>query len=176
MDLEARSLGQPGAHFGMFVGGVIIRDQMHIQMWRNGAIDPLQKTKELLVSVPGLAVGEHGSSSDVEGCKQGGGAMADIVMRDTLHVAQSHGQHGLCATEGLDLRLLIHRQHDSVVWRVQIQGDDIAYLLHKKRVVGQLECLRAIGQRSETPGERSISTDGWLPLLVERSSVFRQVV
>jgi hypothetical protein len=43
---------------------------MHIQMLRNGAIDALEKAKKIMVSMRGLTVGDHGSSSDVEGCKQ----------------------------------------------------------------------------------------------------------
>jgi hypothetical protein len=43
---------------------------MHIQMLRNGAIDALEKAKTSLVSMPGLTVGGHGSTSDVEGRKQ----------------------------------------------------------------------------------------------------------
>ena len=75
--------------------------------------------------------------------------LADIVMRDTLHVAPSHGQHGLGATEGLDLRLLIYRQHDSVIWRVQVQGDDIAYLPTKKGSLDSLKVLLRWGCRAK---------------------------
>jgi hypothetical protein len=39
-------------------------------MLRNGAIDALEKAKKIMVSMRGLTVGDHGSSSDVEGCKQ----------------------------------------------------------------------------------------------------------
>jgi hypothetical protein len=77
VDLEARSLGQPGAHFGMSAGGLVDLRSMHIQMLRNGAIDALEKAKNILVSMPGLTVGDHGSSSDVEGRKQEGLPIAD---------------------------------------------------------------------------------------------------
>ena len=66
VDLKARSLGQPCAHFAMFVGGVVVHDQVHLQMGGNGTVDVLQKGQKFLVTVPGLAFGEHRSSSDVE--------------------------------------------------------------------------------------------------------------
>jgi len=69
VDLEARPLGQPGAHLAMLVGSVVVDDQVHIQMGGNGTVDSLQEGQKLLVAMPGLAIGEHGSGSDVEGCK-----------------------------------------------------------------------------------------------------------
>src|ERR1700722_10733898 len=50
-----------------------------------------------------------------------------------------HWQAGLCAVEGLDLRLLIDRKDDGVGGRIDIEPDDIAQLFDKLRVVGELE-------------------------------------
>lgn len=136
MNLESGPLGQPGAHFGMFVGGVIVHDQMHIQRGRNGRVDALKKAQKFLVAVPRLTVSEHSPCSNIEGRKQGGGSMADIVMRDAFHVTQAHGQHRLGAAQGLDLRLFIDGQHDGMIRRVQVQTDNVAYLLDEKRIVG----------------------------------------
>jgi hypothetical protein len=69
VDLEARPLGQPGTYFAMFVGGVVVDDQMHLQMGGNGTVDALQKSQKFLVAVPGLAFGEHRSSSDIK-CRE----------------------------------------------------------------------------------------------------------
>jgi hypothetical protein len=69
VDLEARPLGEPGAHFAVLVGSVVVDDQVHIQMVRNGTVDAFQKRQKLLVAVAGLAIGEHDSRSDVEGCE-----------------------------------------------------------------------------------------------------------
>src|SRR5277367_5115546 len=35
VDMQARPLPEPGAHFGVLVGGVVIHDQMHIQTGRD---------------------------------------------------------------------------------------------------------------------------------------------
>ena len=49
------------------------------------------------------------------------------------------GQARLGAIECLDLALLINRQHDGVVRRIDIEADDVAQLGDKLRIVGQLE-------------------------------------
>ena len=70
-------------------------------------IDPPQEAEELLIAVVGLALSDHRPSGHIQRGKQGGGAMADGVMGDALHVTQSHGQQGLGAIEGLDLRFRV---------------------------------------------------------------------
>jgi len=75
--------------------------------------------------------------------------MADIIVRDPFYITQSHGQHGLGAAQSLDLRFLIHRQHHRVVWRVEVQPDDVTHLLDKERIVREFECLGAMGLQSK---------------------------
>ena len=70
----------------------------------------------------GLALGEDRAGSDVERGKQGGRAVADVIVGDALDIAQSHGQHGLGAVQGLNLALLIDAQHQGMIGRVQIQA------------------------------------------------------
>ena len=74
MDVETEPRGQPDAHFGVLVGGVVVHDQVHVQLRWNRRVDPLQKTEELLMPVSGPAVSEDGSGSDVQSGKQCGGA------------------------------------------------------------------------------------------------------
>ena len=54
-----------------------------------------------------------------------------------------HGpwQHGLRAIECLDLALLVHAQNHGLQWRIQVQPDDIAHLVHKKWIGGELKGL-----------------------------------
>src|ERR1700759_3317367 len=76
--------------------------------------------------------------------------MADIIMSDTLYIAQTHRQHRLSAAQGLDLRLFIDGEHNGVIWRVEVQSHDVAYFLDKKRIVGKLECLAAMRLQSKS--------------------------
>jgi len=66
------------------------------------------------VPVPGLALGDHRTGANVQGGKQCGGAVADVVVGDALDVAQTHGQQRLGAIEGLDLRFLVNAEHHSL--------------------------------------------------------------
>src|SRR3984893_8266127 len=53
--------------------------------------------------------------------------------------AALHRQPRLGAVERLDLRLLIDRQHQRVLGRIDIEADDVLDLGGKLRIVGQLE-------------------------------------
>ncbi len=94
VDLEAGPLRQPESYLGMLVGGVVVYDQMNIKSLRHGLIDALEEPKELLMTVACLALRQDSAGGDVKGGKQGGGAMANVVVGDSFDVSKSHGQHG----------------------------------------------------------------------------------
>ena len=54
VDVIARSGGKPGANFGVLVRGVVINDEMQIEVGRNALIEVPQEGEELLMTVPGL--------------------------------------------------------------------------------------------------------------------------
>ena len=66
------------------------------------------------------------------------------VVRDALDIAQAHGQHGLGAVEGLDRALLIHAKHQGMVGRIQVQADDVPYLLDEKWIGLELKAAAAV--------------------------------
>ena len=72
VDVVSGSLCQPGFHFGMFVCGVIIDDEMHIEILGHAGIDVSQEGEELLMSVASLALGDHFTVGDIERGKQRG--------------------------------------------------------------------------------------------------------
>ena len=45
MEMEALMPRQPGADFGMLVGGVIVNDQMHVLLSRGLAVDRIEKAR-----------------------------------------------------------------------------------------------------------------------------------
>ena len=65
MDVKAGPLAKPGTHLRMLVGGVVVDDQMHVQMRRDRGVDPLQEAEELLMPVMCSALGEHRVGGDV---------------------------------------------------------------------------------------------------------------
>ena len=61
----AGPLRQPSAHLGMFVGGIVIDDQMKVEFGGYRLVQMAQEGEELLMAVAGLARGEHRARGDV---------------------------------------------------------------------------------------------------------------
>ena len=125
----AGPLRQPSAHLGMFVGGIVVDDQVEFEFWRHRPVQVTQEREELLMAVPRLTFREHSAGGDIQSREQSGGAMADIVMSHAFDVTQAHRQHGLGAVQGLNLAFFIDAEHQSVIRRVQVEADDVAHLL-----------------------------------------------
>src|SRR5215218_7766280 len=67
--------------------------------------------------------------------------MALVVMRHGATTSLLQRQARLGTVERLDLALLIHRKHQRLVRRIEIQADDVLHLLGKALVVRQLEAF-----------------------------------
>src|SRR4030042_3049154 len=65
--------------------------------------------------------------------------MTDVIMSDPFDISQPHRQKWLSAVKRLYLAFLVHAQHHGFIGRIQIQPDDIPYLLDKERVCGKLK-------------------------------------
>jgi len=157
VDLEAGPLRQPESYLGMLVGGVVVDDQMNSKTFWHGLIDALEELKKLLMTMTCLALGQDSAGGDIEGGKQGGGAVANVVVGYTFHVSKSHGEHRLGPVEGLNLGLLIDGEHDRMVRRVQIETYHISHFFNKEWIAGQLEVLAAVrlnGECSEDAMDR----------------------
>ena len=115
VEMEPRMFRQPLLHFGMFVCGVVIQDQMQVAVGRRLHLDELQKLQPLLMAMTILALSNERAVGDVEGRKQGRGPMAHIVMRHRAGTPFFERQSGLRAVERLDLAFLIAAQDQSVL-------------------------------------------------------------
>ena len=129
----------------MLVGAVGVHYQVDVQILWHRLLDFTEEAQELLVPVARPALGEHLAGGHVQGGEKGGGAVVDVVVRHTLHVTQAHGQQRLSPVQGLDLRLFVDAEHHRLVRWVQVQAGDVADLLHKERVGGELEMLLSVG-------------------------------
>ena len=58
----------------MFVGGVIVGDQMDLKVGGNIAVRVVAKTQELLMAMAGLALGDDAAIEHIERRKQRGSA------------------------------------------------------------------------------------------------------
>src|SRR5260370_42589402 len=71
----------------------------------------------------------------------------------------SHRERRLGAIQRLDLRFLIDAEHQRVVWRVEIEADDVAHpgsgpgqaLVNEERICRQLEGFAAVRLEAEAP-------------------------
>src|SRR5829696_8889784 len=107
MKVEARVPREPSADLGMLVGGVVINNQVQVQVRRGSAIDLVEEADELLVPMSTHALADHSPIQHVERGEQVCRAVALIVVGHCLAAPTLHWQFGLSAIERLDLRLLI---------------------------------------------------------------------
>src|SRR5271156_5023660 len=142
--MKARPTCQPRAHPRVLVSGVVVTNQMNLERGWHARLDMAQKRQELLVSMTRLALGEDTAIGDVEGGKQSGRTVTHVVVGNSLHIAQAHGQQGLRTLEGLDLTLLVDAQHKGVLGRVEVKPYHIADLLDEERIGRQLEAAAAV--------------------------------
>lgn len=149
VDMEPGPPGQPGLDLGVFMGGVVVDDQVDVQIVGHIGIDMTQEGEELLVAMTPFALGQDLASSDIECGEQGRGAMADIVVRDPFDVTEPHGQYGLGSVEGLDLGFLVDAQDHGMVGRIEVQPDDVTDFLDEKRIIGDFEMPLAMGLNPE---------------------------
>ena len=130
---------EPGADLGVLVGGVVVEDGVDQLAGRHVAPRPVEEADELLVPVPLHALADDRAVEHVQRGEQGGGAVADVVVRHGASAALLHRQPRLRPVERLDLGLLVDREHEAVGRRIDIQPDDGAQLLGE---AGSLESLK----------------------------------
>ena len=105
------------------MGGIIIDDQMQVEIGQRPLVDGLEKAEELAMPVAGHAFADDGAVEYVERREQGRGAVALVVMRHRPAAALLHRQARLGAVKGLDLALFIDRQHQGLVGRIEVEAD-----------------------------------------------------
>ena len=135
---------QPLADLGRPVGRHVVKDDVH----RGSGLDPLrdvvEEGEELRRGVPLDRPADDLPRGDVEGRQKAGGAVPPVVARSRLRMVRRHGQRRLRASQSLYLRLLVHREHYGVVWRIDMQARDIADPDLEPRVPGHLERLHLV--------------------------------
>src|SRR5215467_11615894 len=75
----ARMACQPGQHFRMLVGGVVVEDDVDRLVGGNLALDSVEEADEFDVAVALHAAADNGAIKHAEGGKQGGGAVPLVV-------------------------------------------------------------------------------------------------
>lgn len=94
MHVKARVARQPGLDLGVFVGDVVVHDQMQVQIGWGLLVDLAQEVQELLVPMLGANTRDHLSVGHIECGEQGRRAVANVVVGDPLDVANPMGSTG----------------------------------------------------------------------------------
>ena len=111
---------------------------------RHHAVDGIEEADEFLMGMALHATAEDDAIERVEGGKQGGRAVALVVMRHGPALAGLERQTRLGAIERLDLGFLVDRQHHGMGRRVHIEADNVLDLFSKGGVCGALEGAYAV--------------------------------
>ena len=142
---KARVASEPFQDFGMLVRGVVVDDDVDGQLRRHSGVDEVQEADELLMAMTLHALADDFAFEHVEGSEQGRGAMTFVVMSHGDGPPLLHRQARLGAVARLNLALLIYRQNDGMVRRIDIEADDVAQLGDELRIIGQLELTHPVG-------------------------------
>src|SRR6202048_1918547 len=121
----ARMVGQPGGALGMLMSSVIVGDGVNDLAGRHSGLDGVEEADELLMAVTLHAAAKHRALQNIESGKQGGCAVALVIVGRGSRLAGLQWQARLGAVECLDLALLVDRQDDGVCRRAPIKGDEV---------------------------------------------------
>src|SRR5580765_8759339 len=125
---EARMAGEPVPDLGVFMGGVVVEDDMNHLAGRHLGLDRVEEANELLVAVALHAAASDLALENVECCEQRGRAVALVIMGHGARPAALHGQAGLSAVERLDLALVVDRKDDGMGRGIDVEADDVLEL------------------------------------------------
>ena len=121
--------GEPCAHLGMFVGGVVVDDRVDSFSLRHLGLDDIEEADEFLMAMTLHVVPDDCAVEDVEGGKQRCGAVTFVVVRHSAGAASLHRQSWLGAVKRLDLAFFVDREHDCISGWIDVETDDVLELL-----------------------------------------------
>src|SRR5579864_5253606 len=113
--MEARTFGEPSANRGRLVRTVVIQNQVYVERLRHGLIDGVEKLTEFHAPVPPVELADDFPGLDIQGGEQRSSAVPRVVVSTAFHLAGAQGQQRLGSVQSLDLRFLIHAQHQTAV-------------------------------------------------------------
>ena len=139
MKMKAGMPSHPGLNSRVFVGSVVVHNQMEIQFRRSFEIDRFEKSDEFLVAMPRHAVSDDSAIKRDEGSEQRRGAVPYVIVGHSAAPALLQRQAGLCAVKRLNLGLLVDAQHERLVRGIEIQPDNVVKFVNKLLISAQLE-------------------------------------
>ena len=135
MHVEPGMPRQPFVDLRVFMGGVIVGDDVDVEFGGALLIDQFEKGEPFLMTVARRQAGNQLAFEIIERREQGQSAVPHVIMGLGANVPDPQGQTGLRAFERLALRFLVAAHHQRLVRRVEIKPDDIPELLFKPLVI-----------------------------------------
>ena len=93
------------------------------------------------MTVARVALADDFALQNLQGSEQTGGAITLVIVSHRAQTPLLHGQSGLGAVQCLDLGLLVHSKHQSLVGRIQVQPHHIGELLQEPSITRELEAV-----------------------------------
>ena len=153
--MKTGTLGQPPVDRGRLVRRVVVQDKMDIERRGNLLVDDGEELFELDGAMTLITLTDHLSRLDIEGGEKRCGPVSAVVVCATLGKTGAQGKDRLGAIERLDLRFLVHAQHQGSVRRVHVEPDNVAHLVDKQWICRELERFRAMRlKRKRSPNAR----------------------
>lgn len=140
--------GQPGEDLGLLVGGVVVENDVGGLGGREFGLDCVEEADELLVPVALHVAPDDRAIKHVERGKQGGGAVALVVVRHRAATARLQGQPRQGAVKRLDLAFLVDRQNDGMGGWGDVEPNHVVQLFGEGLVIGQLEATPAMWRKT----------------------------
>ena len=122
-------------HLPGLVGGEIVGDDM--DFFATGLVDDDigEEGDELGRSVPRRSLAQHLSGLGIEGRVERERSMPVVLKAMSLCSPRRERQYRIEPVEGLNGGLFINAEHRGVLWRMQIQSDDVGGLFLEVRIV-----------------------------------------
>lgn len=134
VNVVARVGREPAFDLVMFVGAVIVDDEMDIEIGRDIVLDVPEELEKFLMAMMPFALAQDLARYDVQGSEKSGGAVSEVVVRDAFDISKPDRQDWLSSFQGLDLAFLIDAEDQGLIRWVEVQAGDIPNLFHKERI------------------------------------------
>src|SRR5258705_6068895 len=103
VEMKALVARRPAQNRRVFVGSIVVDDQVELFVGGRLAIDETQELQAFLMAMTVHASGHHTAGEGVEHVKQGGGFMPLVMMRHRIGTARLPGENRLSTVESFDL-------------------------------------------------------------------------
>ena len=139
VQMKAGMTLEPGDDLGMFVGGVVVADDVNIKLGGHLSVDLAQEGQPLLMAMTRGGMSEDLARKIVEGGKQRDRSVTVVIVGLGADMTFTQGQTGLTALEGLTLTLLIATEQEGTIRRVEIEANHIPEFLFKGQIFGKFK-------------------------------------